>query len=278
MSLQDLADRSSKPKVTKDTIHRLEKGLHKGRRRTLEALAQALRVDPDVLTGEAPMPEEVNGGRTYGPARPMLTRIFPPAHNALALVSWRYGVSRARIVELAPLLFVLAAEGSLAQRRRAMMARSRKATADGLSGEAKDTMEAELATERDSIAARDILGERAPPRAGDGLAFWDNPFAEFLRTECEGLDGIAEFIGFDRKSANYWVCWDDALALAGGDEDIHEWILFAEFMLFDMPKALWAPGAVAERQAWIRSEIDGITRRREEAGGEHDPIDEGEEE
>lgn len=246
-------------KVTKKTIYRLEKGTHEAQSRTLKKLADALRVDPGVLTGDLPMPPDVEKREP----RPLLTRIFPPAHNALTLTAWRYGIPRARIVELAPLLFVMAAEASLTRRRQAADAVAKGALTDATG--------AWLTAERASIAARDILGERAQADAGDAMPGWSNPFAQFLREGCHKLgDGTAEFISFDRTSANYWVCSDDAMELAANDEGLHEWILFAEFMLSGLPAKLRAPDQVAARQVWMREALDRANVARQTADGAAD--------
>src|SRR3974377_781183 len=60
-SQEELAEKtkiSGQPKIDKQTISRLERGVAgKTRGRTLRQLARALGVDGDVLAGEAPMPE-----------------------------------------------------------------------------------------------------------------------------------------------------------------------------------------------------------------------------
>lgn len=86
--------------------------------RTLEALAKALDAEVGYLTGEAPeTPGQPAPSAVVNETRwqiRMPTRI----RNFYQLIEWRYRVSAVHIAEIAPLLFVLAAEMSLAERRR----------------------------------------------------------------------------------------------------------------------------------------------------------------
>ena len=106
------------PKIDKQTISRLERGdREKTRGRTIEQLARALKVEPDVLTGEAPFPELEVESEPIQKSQ-LNVRVSRAARNALHLVAQRYvGLEPSQIVELAPFLFCWAAEASLRQRR-----------------------------------------------------------------------------------------------------------------------------------------------------------------
>ena len=83
----------------------------------MERLAKALQLAPGVLTGELPLPQT---GKTPAPEQRVQVNaeIAPKARLAYDLVKSRYCVSATEIINMAPLLFSLLAEGSLGWRRR----------------------------------------------------------------------------------------------------------------------------------------------------------------
>ena len=99
---------ATKPRINVSTISRIERGKpSRVRESTVKQLANALGVQPTELCKDATSePDLVKV--------PMDVR----ARNALALVAKRYGVVRRTIIELAPLLFYIAAEQSLRSRRQ----------------------------------------------------------------------------------------------------------------------------------------------------------------
>src|SRR5271166_3313902 len=98
---------ATKPKVDVSTISRIERGKPtRVRANTLRALTKALDVQPESLCPVAEAERDV-----------MKLRIETAARNALTLVAHRYRISRESIVEIAPLLFFIAAEQSLKERQ-----------------------------------------------------------------------------------------------------------------------------------------------------------------
>ena len=115
-----LAQRSG---ISERTIQRLEnepQRSQKSQEHTLNSLAQALGVEkePGVLTGELPLPNSDKAPTGDNSDRVQIgAQIAPKTRLAYDLIKHRYGVSRTEIINMAPLFFVLLAEGSLAQRR-----------------------------------------------------------------------------------------------------------------------------------------------------------------
>jgi transcriptional regulator with XRE-family HTH domain len=109
---------AEKTKIHKQTISRLERGdRSKTRCQTINQLARALMVEPEVLTGEKPAPEMQREASSLDVRSQLNVRVGTGPRNALRLVADRYRVEPSQIVELAPFLFVWAAEESLRQRR-----------------------------------------------------------------------------------------------------------------------------------------------------------------
>ena len=109
---------AGKARLNKQTVYRLERENRPIRKRNLERLAQGLAVDPEVLTGEKPIPD---ASQSSAPADEIAyqlnVRVDAAVRNAFELAARRYGVSVAKIAQLAPLLFVSIAEASLKHRR-----------------------------------------------------------------------------------------------------------------------------------------------------------------
>src|SRR5581483_9373437 len=88
------------------------------RPQVVEKVAKALGVEVAVLVGEAPIPdgigrpEKPNAGSDYQ----LSVRLDGALRNAFELAARRYGVSVSKIAQLAPLMFVILAEVSLARR------------------------------------------------------------------------------------------------------------------------------------------------------------------
>ena len=99
---------ATKPQINVSTISRIERGRpSRVRESTVKQFAAALEVRPEDL-------------REATSSEPDLVKVPMDvcARNALALVAKRYGVGRRTIIEVAPLLFYIAAEQSLSRRRQ----------------------------------------------------------------------------------------------------------------------------------------------------------------
>lgn len=130
------AQLARKAKLNKQTMYRIEAGEHRHvRSRTVENIAKALAVDPKVLTGELPMPESDAKATQPTPDTGDYVINVPvdgAIRNAFTLAALRYRMPIARIVELAPYLFVVAAEASLERRKKILKLLRKHSTRFGM--------------------------------------------------------------------------------------------------------------------------------------------------
>jgi transcriptional regulator with XRE-family HTH domain len=263
--------------LSKDSLSRLERGKQSGSSlRTREALAKCLNVEPEMLTGEKPMPasEPALADEWLDSRRHQLNiRVDGAVRNAFSLVSLRYRIPVARIAELAPLLFVLAAERSLELRRSRI----------GTLKEARDRADAAaasfhhlprsiapgnqagdmLAIELNAIANSDILADTIAARIADEVEWSgghqkydydeerDNPFVASLR-EAATNPVCAEIRSFSRDDVDFQVCRDDAMKLAGGHSELAVGILHGWALVHEMPRELLKDSAIEDRVEWLR--------------------------
>jgi len=263
-SQEELSRRS---KINKQTIYRLECGrTTRANERTVKELSSALRVSPAVLAGEAPVPERTRRPSPLDIGSEMTLRYSHRSRNALSLAAARYRVSAAQILEVAPFLFVCAAEASLQRRRdrlqeieqrRAELSET-QANFPHLSGlltwntRADDIIDAE----RQSIAKRDLFG--ATIRPDDAIINTaavediENPFAVFLRDQGEQSNGVADFEAWPYNGRPcYKAGTEEALGLVGQDEEAAFSVLAGIAVLHQMPKEVLAGGPEA-RATWAR--------------------------
>ena len=274
-SQEELAEKTrsdGQPKIDKQTISRLERGERaKTRSRTIRQLARALSVDPAVLTGDGPTPN-ISRDRSALDTRSQLNvRVATAPRNALNLVAWRYRVEPSQIVELAPFLFVWAAEESLRRRQE------RLSTLDRTLDETKalgaqlchlspqinifSYADDAIAAEQSSINERDLFGSSIKlDLIGVGPDFdtdIQNPFAMFLRELVSSLGNVATFDKWSGSwSPAYRVCSEEAAALVGGDRDRADEILRGLVALNEMPKEIRKPEMAEERTEWVRAKAE----------------------
>jgi len=248
--------------ISKDTISRLErKRLPGNRKLTIDHLSRALGVPPGVLTGELPLPD-ADKGRRRESCRQVPVRISGSTLNALYLVSRRYQVPMIRVLEIAPVLFLFAAEESLEWRRQnlrslkdayQMRYKFRHINAGFLPDEDAERV---IAEEEKSIAQNDILAGTLPNSVAGAKIYsgYANPFSSYLNEKSANYsEEIIWGLEFAKEYTSYFACSGDALDIVGGNEMAQEWILFSEFLLSDMPKHLWANDALSERLAWMEA-------------------------
>lgn len=261
---------SEKSGISISQITRLESGSGKPpRAKTLAKLSKALGVEPEQLTGEAP-PE--SGYEAMSPKQQANFRIASSARNALGLVGMRYRVSPADIIEAAPLLFHLFAEGSLKARRdRLRLAEEKFALAEGeavnfphlpkIGFIRRNQTEDILAIEERSISDGDLFGESISKELekadiGDGHeaydAATDNPLVSFLRQQTGEWGVEADVQDWGAYSGpRFTICEKEALEFVGGDESAANAILIGSAPLTEMPDNLRKPNAdPAKRAEW----------------------------
>lgn len=278
------------PKIDKQTISRLERGdREKARGRTIEQLARALKVEPAVLTGEAPFPEiEVESEPT--PKSQLNVRVSRAARNAMTLVAQRYaGVHPSQIMELAPFLFCWAAEASLRHRRERLNQLENAVEvvqklereifevsfADLDTSERPDLLTEQIMRENRSIELGDIFGEF---QQDDPDHYFDvnaiDPFSAFLSNLVADFPDISFERWFSEGSPSYVVCSDDVAQLVGGDPYLAALILNGSVLLNEMPKEIRSrvtaslagipPGRDIEaRVEWVRTKAEEYAKQFE---------------
>ena len=237
---------------------------------TVKRLAEALEVSPTKLAGETSIPgfNVVRVG----------ARLLPGVGLAYALIARRYGVNAGTIINLAPLLFALLAEGSLAW-RKAELDRYLDAVGrvrDLLSGDRLRCAlhaayaEEDAGYEADAIEQGKLFDDPYP----DDYDFWRNddlgggPFEEYLRKLASeiGKPGVINFEsrGFESATSplvpSYSVCAEDLAKLAPPDSDALYALHSGEVRLQDIPSELMEEGAAEQRQAWLQERLSPESR------------------
>lgn len=271
MSRRKLAERS---RVSERQIARIESSATRVRGTTLVRLAKALGEDLETLVGNAPVK----------PAPPAAEptqwgfRVSPQLCLAYDLVSHRYGPSRKEIVELAPLLFTLLAEGSLAWRRQCLeeVGEAMERLSDfGKKSQLYFAHYSHLlddgwGTEEMSIGAADLRGDKVRSE-GKGLGFAEDylyevtPFADYLRQLAIDLDISGKVNFFPETAAHvavgeldaiwgadpYQICRDKLDEITGGSEGACSALAYGDVQLSDIPEELMTPDAKEKRVAWL---------------------------
>jgi transcriptional regulator with XRE-family HTH domain len=247
---------ATRPKIDVSTISRIERGKPtRVRLNTLRQLAKALDLRPESLCVAPEAEREV-----------MKIHIEAAARNALTLVARRYGIRRERIVEIAPLLFFIAAEECLQERqKRVTEMRSAEDALTGLSYSISHLPPycpsdgGALESEEQSIEARDLFGQNV---IEDGFFAPDyegkrNPFVTFLRDSLARVSSSPEAAKSVRWAPGLWpsyeICTEEAGSIVGGDSKAARAIVCGAAALHDhdMPK-----GSPEQRAEWARAELD----------------------
>ncbi len=246
--------------VSVSTVVRIESGKIRGaREHTLMQLAAALQVSPEELCEVATSePDLIKVPMGVG------------ARNALRLVERRYRVRRRTITELAPLLFFIVAEQSLAARRKRLEEiREVARSLDDLQSKVQHLPPAfvdptALDLEDSSIEQRDLFGRKHFGRSRDPFLYdhYDddehNPLAAFLTDALEAIRGANDADEPVRCPSwsgepSYYICQDEAAEIVGGDQTAADAIVGGRVDLREMPK-----GTPAERAEWAQRESPSI--------------------
>ena len=253
-------------------LSRLEdnaKSSNKPRELTIKSLARVLGVEPGVLTGDSSMPEckSRDGERV-----PFSTVLLPEVRLAYALIKRRYGINPTAVVNMAPLLFTLMAEGSFAWRREKLNEVQEAAEKlQDLGGghlsfafSAYRALDASVEEER-SICKLDLFGEHASDDTFD-LGYnrdENNPFADYLRELANKIDkpdvvdisdslicyGILDSFPFHE------VCATELSKVTGGSRIAAHVLKNGYARLTDIPDELWAKGATESRVKWLEEKL-----------------------
>lgn len=256
LSLERLAKES---KVSKRTIQRIEKGATRAPHKyVVERLAKALGVKSAELTKE-PGPE-----REGKPVR-VQDVLMPETRLRYELLERRFGVRFREVIEMAPLMFALLAEQSLAWRREqlgqfedALNTAAELGRADRLRFTRIDQARDYLGLEENAIWKGDLFGDPWED-VGDASYFEPgetvNPFADYLRHLAADLEDERVSVGYDSGIPNvprYSVYEDDLARVTGGSTLARVALMFGEVKIADIPDELLAEDAPSEeRAAWI---------------------------
>ncbi len=268
LTQEDLAQRS---KVNKQTISRLERGKSESSRgTTINTLCEVLGVEISVLTGEDPIPEHDQKDTLFESKSELRVQITNATRNALSLVSQRYNIRISRLVELAPMLIVWAAEECLQRRTERLDRMSNLRTEHNDIGEAFPYLnighgsfiedDIELA-ERQAILEKDLFGDSLFENTDWGIAnnsmdsYTENPFAVFLSNLAKDYPYVMKFNGWNSLSSpDYEVCPDEAIELVGGDIEAAGIILRGSAPLHEMRKDLKHPDKSEARAVWAKEQ------------------------
>ncbi|WP_252258796.1 helix-turn-helix domain-containing protein [Erythrobacter aurantius] len=267
MSLDDLAH---KAQVDRQTIYRIETQRQKKRRiRVVTQLASALGLSSADLCGpdlELEIKERAEP-RIEEKAQ-MNVRVSESTRNSFALLALRYEATHSQVVEIAPFLFMWAAERSLQMRQervqqfreaQPMMA---EAVPDYL-GYAASVDDRLIDVEEHSIANNDIFGLEFEDEVMDFQKhepnFWSVPFAIVLRSMLSDMPDDTRFEDWElEESPRFEICRSDALEWLDGDSEAADDFLGGRVPLRDIPNDI-LKGDGAARAEWIKEAAD---RRR----------------
>ena len=265
LSRRQLAEQS---KISQKQIQRLEdpnQASKNVRNHTVERLAGALRVTVEKLVAERQVP----GSKVMR----VRTSLGPGVHLAYELIEQRYGVTAGQLVNMAPLFFVLLAEGSLAW-RQAQLNQLRQAIkevemlSDNRKRCAWHVRYAEDGTgyEQDRIDKGELFSDPYPPDYNfDPEDDWDgSPFADYLRQLADEIgkpelvdlkdhppEGVAGFDGLP----TYSVCSGDLGKVVSSGSDAAHALHAGDARLSDIPAPLMAEDASDGREAWLEGQL-----------------------
>ena len=270
--------------VSEQQIQKVEKSAEAVRVATRVAtrLAKALAVPVPVLSGEAtiapgmPIPADIG----------VSVKTTPGLRLAYDLVERRYGATVKDLFGLAPLLFVLLAEGSLAARRRKLeMARQASDTLEELAkdhptlyfGKRQSVVWQGIDEEQASIDAADVLGRRVWDTAWSMVHHFPEddtnitPFADYLAELAKEIDR-RDLVNFDSLllvdqglvpwGANpYEVCRGELGKVAGMSREALAAVEWGDVRLSEIPQELMAEDAWQRRQYWLESKLSEDARQ-----------------
>ena len=261
LTLDQLAEIS---KVNRATINKIERGvLTKSRSVTIVRLAGALEVKEEELTG--PEIDDPFEARLFGPKSQYNLRMPNHVRNALHLVADRYHVKPNAILQLAPFLFLCAAEASLAERRLKLEQANMKLRelldldvpthiGDVISHYWRG--DEALDAEQNSIARNDICALTIPEEhfPADYDCDSENPLTQHFIAMGK-QSGLANFESWTPLyiRPEYELLEGDIERMTGGDWQATSAIMSGDAALHTMPAAVRIEGQAAIA-AWARAE------------------------
>ena len=279
---------ATRAKISPRQIARIESEASSGstaRDSTVNKLAEALDVEPSVLTGEMPMPAaSARSYREGGPSRQVSAWVQPDVGLAYALIKRRYGVSLTTLVNAAPLMFVLLAEGSFAWRREKLKEVREAAKRLESSGSrhmlstfgGADRAANGASAEWQSIESRNLFGDDVLEYlVEDGFPFAStNPFAEYLSDLAAKIDdrdivdvatdGWIPDRGALRNFPEFRICNGDVDRFTAGSERLKLALRMGFLRVDHMPEELLTDEAAEARQQWLERQIEALPEKARE--------------
>ena len=226
---------------------------------TANRLAKALQTDATKLKEPPDTSHPIPGDVQIG------AKVSPKTRLAYDLIESRYGPSPEQLVVLAPLLFVLLAEGSLARRRTKLnqvceTLEHLKSLAKGDSSIAAVIcssweIEEGASLEQESIEQADLLGEVSHE---DIVGI---PFADYLRDLAADIDpGVVSF-GDDSVSDDFWVvepyqvCREELEEITDGSQRAKAALEFGDVRVSDLPRDLPTGGHLRRIGEAVRPDL-----------------------
>ncbi|MBC7153249.1 MAG: helix-turn-helix transcriptional regulator [Rhodobacteraceae bacterium] len=239
---------------------RLDKPPGRLRGDKLAKLCDALGTTPTELCSDGPLPEAPKGDDATHKGQ--VTMVLDTAcRNSLALVARRYGVTRQQIVEVAPLLFAVMAEQSIAERREQLQKFSdalgniENSAPPHLRNSLRSPWDSDdqeiLEAEKRSIDARDLFASHVG--TWDANHSKDNPFARFLRKKLieTGLPNGKTVTWGGDDSPRYMLGAEELVEFFGRDTGAWLPVLNGDVALAEMPREIRK--ATPERRAsWVK--------------------------
>lgn len=287
--------RALKKPVTSKTISNIEK--HEGetypvRENTLNSLAYALGVQREVLSGEAPLPPE------SFPGAPI--QMQPDSRTSLnyELIARRYGVSLEDVFNIAPLLFVKAAEESLTRQKRVLEDEVLEATRNNVTPDERprsldmvpegllDFMDGEDAGSLfryrlEAIEKNDICEETVPydyepiVRPNPFAAYLKEIWASELGPKMASVLGYGYMGDFDYlpggRVPQCSVCNDDLEKITLCSSRASLALTSGAVAIKDIPEELWDPKRAGDRVVWLEDMYILAQQQSEQDGDSDDP-------
>ena len=276
-----------KPVATK-TISNIEKDKHEKRsirKYTLDNLAAGLRVRPAVLSGEEPLPAK------HAPSDRVELQIDAQTRLNYDLIERRYNVSLEDVVNIAPVLFIKAAQESLVRQKRVLEEDVLEIVANisRMPGEPQyhslDTipdMLIEFVDNDDNcfvhrmkaIGDNDIFEWNVPYEDAGGYdpLVEPNPFAYYLQEMCASEIGHNMASVSDSEYRSYFpggkmpicdVCYEDIKKIILGSHDAGLALSTGVVRIKDIPEKYWEPREAGNRVAWLEDEYAAAQKQNE---------------
>jgi len=241
---------------------------------TVFKIAKTLDVEIGVLTGDLPMPD-------IKPFKPQAERsrigadVSDRTHNAYVIAKKRYGYSKTEIIEMAPLLLAIIAEGSLDFRRQNLeQLEEQLDTQPNSLGRVLTDEDIEcLEQEEASIRKKDLFGKGVTSE-GSSISYYPrlgNPFDSYLHRIVDALtNNDAVYLDDEYEDSfvngipDFTVFWDEAIKLTNNDSDLAAKVNVGIIQLKNMPDELWSEDATENRVAWLHEEEERKNRELED--------------